>query len=242
VLTDGVYRGTIVPGETQAFRVELTYGQKLSARVRTPPASPKLREQVGFQGPFASLQVFSPMRGRVPMSGEGILTSGFAAGGVSGVLGVQTPQVRYNNRTGPGTVGSSLPGYYYLVYSADADYRGESYEMPFRLDLQVRGEESGTPEYAEGQALLTGTDAPLGAPVTAGAEPTEEPTAEPTSTTTGESDGSTDGPEQEAESNTAEDEGGDSVSTGTLAAAGGLCAVALGCVALAVNLLRGRRG
>ena len=56
---------------------------------------------------------------------------------------MQTPQVRYNNRASSLTVGSSLPGYYYLVFAADADYRGETYEMPYQLDLQVRGDETG---------------------------------------------------------------------------------------------------
>jgi Ca-activated chloride channel family protein len=232
VLTDGAYRGTIVPGETQAFRVEMTYGQKLSARLRTPPASPSLREQIGYQGPFGSVQVYSPMRGRVPMTGDGIRTSGFAATSSSGVFGVQTPEVRYNNRAGSSTWGSSLPGYYYVVFAADADHRGESYEMPYRLDLQVRGEESGAPDYGDEQSLLTGSDGPLGAPVTASVEPTDES-----------GDTTTDGPHPADDpAQAADDEAaGESPSTGTLVAAGGLCAVALGCVALAVNLLRGRR-
>ncbi|GAA5108386.1 hypothetical protein GCM10023339_07320 [Alloalcanivorax gelatiniphagus] len=236
VLTDGAYRGTIVPGETQAFRVEMTYGQTLSARLRTPPASPSLREQVGFQGPFASLQVYGPMRGRVAMSGDGIMTSGFAAGGASGVLGVQTPQVRYNNRSSPVTSSSSVPGYYYLVYAADADFQDRSFEMPFRLDLEVRGEESGTPEYADGLAVLTGTDAPLGAPVTAEVAPTEETAEEPDDAATEEPDGSPDGSDRQADGEGSQE----SFSTTTLVAAGGLCAVALGCVALAVRLLRRR--
>ncbi|RYB92414.1 VWA domain-containing protein [Nocardioides glacieisoli] len=237
VLTDGAYRGSIVPGETQAFRVELGYGQTLSARLRTPPASPRLREQVGFQGPFGSLRVYSPMRGQVPMSGDGIDTSGFAAGSESDVMGVQTPELRYNNRDSSATLSTSLPGYYYLVYAADADFQDRSFEMPFRIDLQVRGEESGAPEYADGQGLVTGTDGPLGSPVTASADPTDEPTAEPTDEATDEpTDGSEDG--GSAVEAGADDAG---IGTGTLVAAGGLCVVALGCVALAVGLLRSRR-
>lgn len=231
VLTDGAYEGTIVPGETQAFRVEMTYGQTLSARLRTPPASPSLDEQIGIQGPFGSLQVYGPMRGRVPMNGEGIDTSGFAAASSSETFGVQTPEVRYNNRTSWATSSTSLPGYYYLVFAADADHEGRSYEMPYRLDLQVRGEESGAPEYAEGQALLTGTDAPLGAPAAAGSASTEDPADT--------SAGSGDDPARAGDDGGSGPEG--SPSTATLVAAGGLCAVALGCVALAVRLLRGRR-
>lgn len=242
VLTDGAYRGSIVPGETQAFRVELGYGQKLSVRLRTPPASPSLREEVGFRGPFASVQVFSPMRGRVAMSGEGINTTGFGTADSSGQLGAQTPEVRFNNRDSAAMLSTSLPGYYYVVYAADADVEGDTYEMPFRLDLQVRGEESGAPEYVDGQALVTGTDAPLGAPATASTERTEEPTDEPTDEPT---EGSTTDPDATAEAG-AQDTGSgsddDTPSTATLAAAGGLCALALGCVALAVTLLRGRRG
>jgi Ca-activated chloride channel family protein len=236
VLADGAYRGSIVPGETQAFRIQLAYGQSLSARLRTPPATGTLADQVGLQGPFSSLRIHSPMRGDVPMSGDGINTGGFAASTSSGVLTVQTPQVRYNNRDSSLTTGTSLPGYYYLVYAADTDYQDRSFEMPFRLDLQVRGDEVGAPDYGEDQVVLTGTDAPLGAPVTAATDdptddPTEDPSDDPTDAT---SDGSV-----PADSTADED---DPISTGTLVAAGGLCVVALGCVALAVGLLRGRRG
>lgn len=238
VLTDGAYRGTIVPGETQAFRVEMTYGQKLSARLRTPPASPALREDIGFQGPFGSVQVYSPMRGRVPMSGDGISTSGFAASASSGVFGVQTPEVRFNNRNSSATLSSSLPGYYYVVFAADADFRGRSYEMPFRLDLEVRGEESGVPEYADGQALLTGSDGPLGAPVTGseGADPSD--TADTSDGTEAGED--TDGAGGTDADSRAADDGGSGASGRTLAA-GGLAAVALGCVVAALALLRRRR-
>jgi Ca-activated chloride channel family protein len=237
VLTDGAYRGTIVPGETQAFRIEMAYGQTLSAQLRTPPAGPALREQIGTIGPFSSLKVFGPMRGEVAMNGDGLKGTGFAASSSSEVLGAQTPEVRYNNRSSSGTSSSSLPGYYYLVYSADQ--RDESYEMPFLLDLQVRGEESGTPEYADGQALVTGTDAPLGAPVVTEVEPTDEPsaTAEPTDEPTDEPSNGSEDDAPAAESGA----DGDGIGTGTLLAAGGLCVVALGCVALAVGLLRSRR-
>lgn len=243
VLDDGAFTGTIVPGETQAFRVELAYGQKLSARLRTPPASPSLREQVGFRGPFASLHVFSPMRDQVAMSGDGISSTGFGTADSSGVLGAQTPEVRYNNRTSSGTLSSSLPGYYYVVYSADNDYDGRTYEMPFRLDLQVRGEESGAPAYEAGQSLVTGSDAPIGAPETT-AGSTDETDAE-TDAEAGDETGTdaTDEPSDAGRSGAggSGDDGG-APSTVTLAAAGGLCAVGLGCAALAVGLLRGRRG
>lgn len=237
VLTDGAYRGSIVPGETQAFRVEMTYGQRLSARLRTPAASPALREEIGYQGPFGSLKVFSPMRGEVPMSGDGIRTSGFAAQASADFLAVQTPEVRYNNRESVTAIGSSLPGYYYLVLAADADYRGHSYEMPFRLDLQVRGEETGAPEYADGQALVTGTDGPVGAPVSDGADPTDtgDDTGDGTDGTNDTTDSSTD-----ADDRAADDGSGAGLSGRTLAA-GGLAAVALGCVVGALALLRGRR-
>ena len=237
VLTDGAYRGTIVPGETQAFRIQLGYGQTLSARLRIPPATGALADQVGLQGPFASLRIHSPMRGEVPMNGDGINTGGFAASTQSQALTVQTPQVRYNNRDSSLTTGTSLPGYYYLVYAADADYQDRSFEMPFRLDLQVSGEESGAPTFTDGATLLTGADGPLGAPVTSSVEPTDEPTDEPSD---GATSGSSDGPDDggAAAGADADDSG---IGTGTLVAAGGLCVVALGCVALAVGLLRGRR-
>lgn len=241
VLTDGTYRGSIVPGETQAFRVEMTYGQKLSAQLRTPPASPALRERTGVQGPFGSVQVYSPMRDEISMTGDGIRTTGFTATAASQVLGVQTPEIRYNNRTSSGTVSTSLPGYYYLVFAADRDVDGESYEMPFRLDLQVRGEESGAPDYAEGQAILTGTDAAPGAPVTAGGEPTDEPSAEPTEEPTEQPDGATSEAPDDATQESAANTEDDPIGTGTLAAAAGLLAVGLGCVVVALRLLRTRR-
>lgn len=88
------------------------------------------------------------------------------------------------------------------------------------------------PDYDDEQALLTGTDAPLGAPVTAAADPTDEPSGAATGAPESAGD-----PRQAAEGEGADD----SLPTGTLVAAGGLCAVAVGCVVIAVGLLQRRR-
>lgn len=179
----GRYAATMVPGETQVFRVRLEYGQTLSTRVVLPAAAPALREQVGVQGPFAQLGLFNPFRMDLPTVGEGTTTTGFATGATGSVLSVGTTEVRYNNRADSGNTAFTA-GDYYIVYSSDEDSDGRSYEMPFTLEVGVTGEESGAPAYPDGEALMTAEQDPSDQaevepsdPATTADPPTQEPVA-----------------------------------------------------------------
>lgn len=222
-ITDGVYEGAIVPGETQAFRIPVGYGQTLSARVRTPAASPSLYKHTGALGPYASLQLFSPMRGDAVARGEGIDPTGFAAASEPQVLTAQTPQVRYSNRDSSMLLGASLSGDYYVVLAADADADDEGYEMPYTLEVQVHDEEAGAPTYSEGEVLgLGGVEEVVAAAQDADSEAESEPAA------------------TEEKSPTGQDEAQGPGALTWLAAAG-LGLVAVGCLVAAVVLVRRSR-
>ena len=113
---NGRVSGSIVPGETQVFRVRLDYGQKLDVRLLTPAMSPALRDEVNFvYGPFADLSVYDPTGARQRRS-DGSTSSGFSATAQPEALTLGLPEVRYRNRevptpaaTLPATTTSSMP-------------------------------------------------------------------------------------------------------------------------------------
>ncbi|MEJ7833017.1 MAG: VWA domain-containing protein [Nocardioides sp.] len=170
-LTDGRYAGTIVPGETQVFKVRVEYGQSLATRLLTPSTAPDLREVLGIigSGPLAGLQVFNPMRMGVDYA-DGSEPNGTATADTPGSLTFATTEVRYRNRESSEL--AAMDGYYYLVYGADSD-DGQGYEMPYELQVEVQGSAGGSPTYADGEEVQ-------GLAPTEPTEPTEQPGDEPT--------------------------------------------------------------
>lgn len=152
-ITDGAYRGTIVPGETQVFKIKVGWGQQLAAKVLTPAATPAL-EKAGLSQNYASLQIFNPMGMIDPDQPTGSTGVGVGTNSLPESITGGTVPVRWKNRFATGA--SYLAGYYYLVYSADRDAQGDSAEMPYTLRVQVQGEESGAPTYADGQGVDVG--------------------------------------------------------------------------------------
>ncbi len=217
---NGRYSGSIVPGETQVFKVRLEYGQRLDVRLLTPAMSPSLREAVNFvYGPFADLGVYDPTGAREPRS-DGSTSSGFSAMVQPDELTVGLPEVRYRNRELP-TPAATSAGDYYLVYAVDSDSSG-SYSLPFELQVQVQGTPSGEPAFDGDQSVL-GTEAPA----------TEAPTSDPSVST----DSGSQGTEDETEGAAASDE--DGLSTPVEAGlAGALVVVAALCAGTALLLLR----
>ena len=147
----------------------MTYGQTAQRPAAHSRPAPMLRQQIGYQGPFGSLQAYSPMRdGRTDEPGTGITDQRVRRDQRLRRWGCRRRRSATTTATPPPTVSSSLPGDYYLVFAADADYRDPSYEMPFRLDLQVRGEEAGSAGVRRrAGASVTRHRGPAGAPVTA---------------------------------------------------------------------------
>ena len=68
--------------------------------------------------------------------------------------------VRYLNREG--SSGAYLAGDYYISLSADVDSDGETYELPYTLQVEVVGEPAGEPSYTEGLEIDPGDLAPAG--------------------------------------------------------------------------------
>jgi hypothetical protein len=68
--------------------------------------------------------------------------------------------VRYLNREG--SSGAYLAGDYYISLSVDKDSDGETYELPYTLQVEVVGEPAGAPSYAEGLQIDPGDPTPAG--------------------------------------------------------------------------------
>ena len=147
-VSTGAYRSTIVPGEAQIFRVHLDWGQSVRTKVLFPQASQALEEQTGYFGPWGTLQTFNPMRGATEDYFSGISNTGVTSGGEANSLGTMVVPVRYLNREG--SSGAYLAGDYYISLSADVDSDGETYELPYTLQVEVVGEPAGEPSYTEG--------------------------------------------------------------------------------------------
>ncbi len=213
---DGRFSGSVVPGETQVFKVHLEYGQKLDVEVLTPAMSPALRDEVNFvYGPFADLSVYDPVGVRQTRS-AGSSSSGFSASVNPDQLTFGLPEVRYRNREVSSSPTASVAGDYYLVYAVDA--KKDSYSLPYELRVQVRGTPGGAPEFADDQTVQ-GTQAPT----------TESPSASTSQSA---------GPQNEAQ-NEASDDVDPGLSTPVKASmAGALVLVAVVCAGLALLLLR----
>ena len=153
-VTTGAYRSTIMPGEAQVFRVHLDWGQSVRTKVLFPQLSQALEEQVGYYGPEGTLLTYNPMRAATEDSFSGVSNSGYTTSSSADSLETMVVPVRYLNREGYS--GAYLAGDYYISLSADVDSDGESYELPYTLQVEVVGEPAGEPSYAEGQEIDPG--------------------------------------------------------------------------------------
>lgn len=228
----GAYLGATVAGETQVFKVPVSWGQTLTARVVTPEASAAIAEaSTRVLGPFASVAVHNPLRRTSDTLGG--TTTGFAASSVSNELSTGTGEVRYRNREEQNAF--NLAGFHYIEYAVDEDEDLAGLELPYRLEVAVTGEPEGEPGYAGGAALVTGgvqtaegTDPDVGTEDDASddTDPVEEPGSSPTAEASRESDAGT------------SQDSGDAV---RLLTAGGLGLLAVAAVGLGVLLLRRSR-
>lgn len=148
-LTSGrTYRSTIVPGEVQAYRIHVGYGQRLSVAVDLPKA--RNLDQVALPRSY-DLQVLSPLRNGV----DDLQVKDWGSSDQRADKAVRqyagTVAVRWLNRTGDSV--SFTAGDYYIAYQAD--FGGDSIELPYRITARVDGKESGIPTYPSGQTLRT---------------------------------------------------------------------------------------
>lgn len=226
-LTTGRWSSTAVPGETQVFRVWLEAGQSLSARLTTPPASASLVASVGASGPFADLQVHSPV-GAGYLRTVGASPSGTASDEAGTQLATSTAPVRYVNRSVNGSgSGPVIAGWHYLVYGVDRVSTSGGFELPYTLDVQVVGEPAGAPTYAAGEEVI-GLDT-LGVP----------PEGPDSGDGAGDEDGGDPSPSTEDADGTGDSDGG--LGGTQVAVAGALAVVAVGAGVGGVLLLRRSR-
>lgn len=228
----GAYTSSTVAGETQVFKVPVSWGQTLTARVVTPAATGAIEEaSTRVLGPFASVAVHNPLRRTSDTLGG--TTTGFAASSVSNELSTGTGEVRYRNREDQNAF--DLAGFHYIEYAVGDDEGLAGLELPYRLEVAVVGEEDGVPEYAGGASLVTGGTGP---------DETEDPDAPDEGQSPPAAEGSQESA-QESTGNAPEDAQGtaaeDSDDPVRLLIAGGLGLVAVAAVGLGVLLLRRSR-
>jgi len=173
-LNPGSYRVAIVPNEVQLFRVEVGWGQQLTALIDVPAPTGKLAEEIRSSTTIFTT-LYSPTR--APASSRLNQADGapngldHAAGGarVSATTGV----VHYRNRelehADRGEHNFLAGSYYIAVTLSDANRGGDepSYELPFLLHVGVSGQVSGAPTYLTGPSATPGAGSPSRPPATA---------------------------------------------------------------------------
>jgi Ca-activated chloride channel family protein len=173
------YAATVVPGEVNAFRVPVGWGQSLSVRVDRPGLTPAQDAVVAQGFSFFDLQVMSPLRASVPDSLDDLAPAGLSTRYVETTPTTQvvgTSAVAWSNRQRSDA--HFLAGDYYVLYGADVDSPA-SVELPYRITVEVQGEETGVPAYADPGHLVVGEEFSTGEE--SGSTPS--PQADPTSAT-----------------------------------------------------------
>ncbi len=145
------YAVTVVPGEVNAFRVQVSWGQSLAVRVDRPGLTPAQDEVISSAGSFFDLQLMSPLRASL---GDD-LDADASTNRVDTSRTVQMTgisPVAWSNRGRDDA--HFLAGDYYVLYGADVD-AASSVELPYTITVEVQGEESGQPVYASPGELVT---------------------------------------------------------------------------------------
>lgn len=145
-LSDGVWRDTVLPGETRFYRVPVDFGQQLFARAQLPNAasdgsdgSPRRTVFGGF-----GLHVFSPGGARVV---QGNFKS-YDGGQNATSIGLRP--VDYGNRFGTEDPAVSTAGFYILALTLAPNlkqYFPDGADLTLRVKL--RGEAKEAPEYLD---------------------------------------------------------------------------------------------
>ncbi|RIX28372.1 vWA domain-containing protein [Amnibacterium setariae] len=174
----GAISGTIVPGELQAFSVDVDWGQSLAAQVR-PTISAGLGSRLGSgRPPVLAVSILSPSRadaqGNVAYAGDpGSRRSNTALyAGSEGVSVYQyTNAVAYRNRfqiESTARAASEAGRYLVLVSLLTPGGDDRDYAVPFTMSTAVRGSAAGSPAYAVAASrdgtVGTATSAPSSAP------------------------------------------------------------------------------
>jgi Ca-activated chloride channel family protein len=164
VLEPGVYKDSVLVGETLLYGVDLDWGQQLVCDVEYG-RSRSVNQALGYRNPTAIAQTYGPMRDGFFDSTQ--IEKDRALFNASQPVDVHsvTPPVRYQNRSGEfGITPASMPGTYYCAafLNGDTDYASAG-EVPLTLRLSVVGTAGdGAPTYAEDAGSPSASPAPAG--------------------------------------------------------------------------------
>lgn len=173
-LAPGRSTSTIVPGEALVFKFHLDHGQSARVGVTFPEASPAMREVIGMFAPLSQITLYNPMQAVLERVRGGEYSG--AAGDEELALMTATPSVSRElmDLNGfNGVADYSTAGDYYLAVSLmRQDY---TIEFPVRIGLEIIGEPSQGPTYADGVtwSVADGASEPTG-----GEEPDPTPGTE----------------------------------------------------------------
>ncbi|MGW2422088.1 hypothetical protein ACWC0C_23025 [Streptomyces sp. NPDC001709] len=140
-LGQGVWRTTLVPGETRFYKVPVDWGRQLHASAELASA-----QGHGYVGGALNLSLYNPVRGYVEDAALGYTGTRKPA-----VL-TPLPRVEYANRyaAAAGVAAVRFAGDYYLVLHLSEQLAGPFGRGPFPVTLRVRvaGRAHAGPEYA----------------------------------------------------------------------------------------------
>lgn len=166
LIEPGDYKGALLPGEIQFFKVDVDWGQQLQAQFHTDTPNATLADALG-QVTGANVLLYGPDR-------ADIADTRFLVDDTEPTTEpAQAAQVRYRNREQSGTeiAAASRAGEYYVGVSLD-EKDGPSFLVPFTLSVKTAGTTQGAPVYAEPSDAAS---QPTAEPSDAASQPTDEP-------------------------------------------------------------------
>ncbi|WP_262850766.1 hypothetical protein [Mumia quercus] len=156
-LEPGAYRGSIAPGETRIYRVDLDWGQSLDAVAQFAPLTATQAEAFDNSDIRPSLVTYAPSRAVAADNTSN--TYGRLNAYSSPELRATTPFVLYHARGAwsGASQAASTAGPYYVVLAAAPVEEGSGAagaEVGVTLGVAVNGEVSGTPDFGDQQAVI----------------------------------------------------------------------------------------
>ncbi len=240
-LEPGTYADTIRPGEVLLYRVRADWGQAPAMTFTVQPDS-RLEGLTDALGLLVDVTAYGPDRTPVSLYGlsdVGLSNRAFYHYNQAASVDAALPQVRYRNRQSvSGEIkGASLAGYYYVAVQMALDDERQVWQAPLRIGVAVDGAVAGAPEYAAAVSTATPTPVPTDA---ASPLPTDAATPLPSDTSTPAETASAEAAPAEAAGSPAATD--DVLPVSSVVVGGGLAAIALLAVLVALALRRSGHG
>ena len=159
-VSPGTYTATVTSGDSGVLKVPVAYGQTLAVRALVIALTDEM-EDAGLSLADIKLALFNPLGEPVGDTPEGVAASDSISSSPS-ALSAGTVAVRWANRI-EAVSESYVAGDYYLAFSVDELEEGEA-DVDVTIEIGVTGEETGVPEFADGEELLgpdANSDGPL---------------------------------------------------------------------------------